>query len=81
MCQLFNTSSCPFGLRCKFKHTCGECGGSHSAKACSFTPMSAGGGSDLCIAAPRSDELYHVLRLYSVYRSARIHFCIYFTWV
>ena len=40
-----------------------------------------GGGSDLCIAAPRSDELYHVLRLYSVYRSARIHFCIYFTWV
>ena len=43
VCQLFNTSSCSFGLRCKFKHTCGECGGSHSAKACSFTPKSAGG--------------------------------------
>ena len=29
----------------KYKHTCGEGGGSHSARACLFTPKPAGGGA------------------------------------
>lgn len=27
-----------FGLKCKYKHICGECAGSHPAKACTFKP-------------------------------------------
>ena len=43
VCQLYNSSSCPFGLKCKFKHSCGDCGGAHSAKVCTFTPKQTGG--------------------------------------
>ena len=39
MCAQFNSlGSCSFGLKCKYKHVCGECAGSHSAKTCSFKP-------------------------------------------
>ena len=46
VCQLYNSSSCPFGLKCKFKHSCGDYGGAHSAKVCTFTPKQTEGGSD-----------------------------------
>jgi hypothetical protein len=45
VCQLFNTTLCPFGQKYKYKHTCGECGGSHYARAWSFTPKPAAAAS------------------------------------
>ena len=44
-CHLFNASNCPFGQKYKFKHTCGDYGGAHSAKVCSFTPKPHGSHS------------------------------------
>ena len=39
ICALYNSGGrCSFGTKCKFRHICGECGGTHSAKNCSFLP-------------------------------------------
>ena len=44
VCALFNASGvCSFGPRCRFRHVCGECGGSHSAKTCSLLPNKRAG--------------------------------------
>ena len=35
-CSQFNArGTCTFGERCKYRHTCGECGGDHPARSCS----------------------------------------------
>jgi hypothetical protein len=33
-CNLFNRSTCKYGDKCRFRHACGKCGGTHSALAC-----------------------------------------------
>ena len=41
VCILYNTTKCTFGTKCRYRHCCGECGGPHSAKACTFVPPKA----------------------------------------
>ena len=41
VCILYNTTKCTFGTKCRYRYCCGECGGPHLAKACTFVPPKA----------------------------------------